>query len=305
MIDTYMITTRLHILLIICAGLLLAGSGHAGETRLMQDQVGRMVPVPVHPRRIVSLIPSLTEIVYALGRGGLLVGATKYAKEPPAAAELPRVGTYLHLDVERIVALKPDLCLGVRDGNPEHLISRIETMGIPVFALDPRTLPEIVESVVMLGELLDARQKAAQIAGEMEAKIAAVDDRVRQVANRPGVFFLIDASPMVSAGSGTFIDRVITRAGGRNLAAGPVSYPRFSWEDILALQPEVVIIASMAGGYTEKQLKAEWQKWPGIPAVQNNRIHVVDASLFDRPVPRLIDGLVELADIFHPGTTVH
>jgi len=271
----------------------------------MQDQVGRMVPVPVHPRRIVSLIPSLTEIVYALERGGLLVGATKYAKEPPAAAELPRVGTYLHLDVERIVALKPDLCLGVRDGNPEHLISRIETMGIPVFALDPRTLPEIVESVVMLGELLDARQKAAQIAGEMEAKIAAVDDRVRQVANRPGVFFLIDASPMVSAGSGTFIDRVITRAGGRNLAAGPVSYPRFSWEDILALQPEVVIIASMAGGYTEKQLKAEWQKWPGIPAVQNNRIHVVDASLFDRPVPRLIDGLVELTDIFHPGTTVH
>lgn len=300
-----MITTRIWFLLIICAVLLLAGSGHAGETRLMQDQVGRMVPVPVHPRRIVSLIPSLTEIVYALERGGLLVGATKYAKEPPAAAELPRVGTYLHLDVERIVALKPDLCLGVRDGNPEHLISRIETMGIPVFALDPRTLPEIVESVVMLGELLDARQKAAQIAGEMEAKIAAVDDRVRQVANRPGVFFLIDASPMVSAGSGTFIDRVITRAGGRNLAAGPVSYPRFSWEDILALQPEVVIIASMAGGYTEKQLKAEWQKWPGIPAVQNNRIHVVDASLFDRPVPRLIDGLVELTDIFHPGTTVH
>jgi len=272
----------------------------AAETRTVTDQIGRNVEVPVRPRRIVSLIPSLTEIVYELGRGDLLVGATKYAREPAAAADLPRVGTYLHLDIERIVALEPDLCLGAKDGNPQHLISRIEEMGIPVFAFDPRTLAEIVESVRMLGELLDAEPEAAGIALSMEKKLAAVDRKVGRDRSRPGVFFLIDASPMVSAGSGTFIDRIITRAGGRNLAAGPQSYPRYSWEDILSMQPEIVIIASMAGGYTEKQLKDEWMKWPGIPAVRDGRVYVVDAGLFDRPVPRLLDGLVMLTDLFHP-----
>lgn len=274
--------------------------GEAGEVRLVKDQVGRSVSVPAQPKRVISLVPSLTEIVFELGRGDLLVGATQYAKEPPAAAKLPRVGSYLHLDIERIVALKPDLCLGVRDGNPEHLIARIEKMGIPVYALDPQTIPEIMDSVQLLGDILDARQRADKIVRDMEGKIGEVDQKVGRIIKRPGVFFQIDAAPMVSAGTGTFIDRLISRAGGENLAAGPVSYPRFSWEDILTMQPEVVIIASMAGGYTEEQLKAAWRKWPHIPAVRQNRLYVVDANLFDRPVPRLIDGLVELVNIFHP-----
>lgn len=269
-------------------------------TRQLQDQAGRSVIVPEHPRRVIALIPSLTEIVFALGRGDLLVGATQFAKEPPAAATLPRVGSYLHLDIERIVALRPDLCLAARDGNPEHMIRRIEQLGIPVFALDPRTLPEISDSVILLGELLDARQQAAAITRDMAAKMAAVASRVQAAGKRPGVFFQIDASPLVSAGRGTFIDGLITGAGGRNLAGERTSYPRFSWEEILALQPEVVIIASMAGGYSEEQLKAQWSRWPDIPAVKNGRVHVVDASLFDRPVPRLADGLVALARLLHP-----
>lgn len=277
----------------------MAGPAWAG-TRQLQDQAGRSVIVPEHPRRVIALIPSLTEIVFALGRGDLLVGATQFAKEPPAAATLPRVGSYLHLDIERIVALRPDLCLAARDGNPEHMIRRIEQLGIPVFALDPRTLPEISDSVTLLGELLDARPQAVAINRDMAAKMAAVASRAQAAGKRPGVFFQIDASPLVSAGRGTFIDGLITGAGGRNLAGERGSYPRFSWEEILALQPEVVIIASMAGGYSEEQLKAQWAKWPDIPAVKNGRVHVVDASLFDRPVPRLADGLVELARLLHP-----
>jgi len=268
--------------------------------RQVTDQIGRKVMVPERPQRIIALIPSLTEIVYALGAGDRLVGATQYAKEPGEAADLPRVGSYLHLDVERIVALRPDLCLAGRDGNPKHLIERIEKMNIPVYVFDPRTLQEIIESVRLLGNLLQAEEKAENIARDMERKIAEVDRKVGEIKERPGVFFQIDAAPMVSAGSDTFIDRLITRAGGRNLAAGPVSYPRYSWEDILVMQPDVVIIASMAGGYTEEQLKNEWRKWRQIPAVRKDRIYVVDASLFDRPVPRLADGLITLANILHP-----
>jgi iron complex transport system substrate-binding protein len=286
--------------LVIGMVLILAWPGLAGETRLLEDQLGRTVRVPAQPRRIVSLIPSLTEIVFDLGRGGLLVGATMYADEPPAAAALPRVGSYLHLDIERIVALGPDLCLAVRDGNPEHMIRRIEGMGIPVFALDPRTLPEIVESVMLLGNLLHAGERAAKIAREMEEKMADVERKVKAAAKRPAVFFQIDAAPMVSAGSGTFIDTLITAAGGRNLAAGSAGYPRYSWEDLLVMRPEVVIITSMAGGYTEEELRSEWLRWPDIPAVRNGRVHVVDAALFDRPVPRLADGLVSLARLLHP-----
>ncbi len=274
--------------------------GVADEMRTMQDQIGRTVTVPAAPRRIIALIPSLTEIVFDLGRGDLLVGATQYAMEPPEAADLPRVGSYLHLDVERIVALRPDLCLAVRDGNPEHLVRRIEKLGIPVFAFESQDLPEIIESVRIMGDLLNARERAVEIVEEMGLKIKGVEQRIQAVNDRPGVFFQIDANPMVSAGKNTFIDRLINMAGGRNLAGGDVTYPRYSWEDILVMRPEVVIIASMAGGYTEEQLMEAWTRWPQIPAVQTRRVHVVDADLFDRPVPRLADGLVALAGIIHP-----
>ncbi len=278
--------------------------GRAGPGRLVVDQVGRSVRVPDRPRRIVSLMPSITEEVFDLGRGDLLVGATLYAKEPPAAATLPRVGSYVNPDLERIVALRPDLCLAARDGNPADLVRRLAELHIPVFVLDPQTLPAIMDSVRLLGGLLHAEKKAAMIVAAMKRKMAAVARRVAGAADRPRVFFQIDAAPIVSAGSGTFIDRLITRAGGINLAAGPTAYPRFSWEDVLAMQPDVVIIASMAGGYTEKQLKAEWRKWPQVPAVRHGRLFVVDAVLFDRPGPRLVDGLVRLADILYPGGRV-
>jgi len=276
------------------------GKPFAQGFRVMQDQIGRTVKVPEQPRRIIALIPSLTEIVFDLGRGDLLVGATQYATEPPEAANLPRVGSYLHLDIERIVALQPDLCLAVRDGNPEHLIKRIEKLGIPVFAFDSQDLPEIIESVKLMGNLLNSTDRAIEIIQLMQLKIDAVEKRVQNTKTRPGVFFQIDANPIVSAGQNTFIDRLITLSGGRNYAAGSTTYPRYSWEDILVMQPEVVIIASMAGGYTKEQLKETWIKWPQIPAVKTGRVHVVDANLFDRPVPRLADGLVALTDLLHP-----
>ncbi len=274
----------------------------ADSQRIMQDQTGRTVQVPLQPRRIVSLIPSLTEIIYLLGKGHLLVGATQYAKEPPEAADLPRVGSYLHLDVERIVALQPDLCLAVRDGNPEHLVKRIDKLGVPVFAFDSQDLPEIIKSIRLMGNLLRAEDKAEEIIHEMQLKIDKVAEKLKHIQTRPGVFFQIDANPIVSAGQSTFIDRLITMAGGKNLAAGKVTYPRYSWEDILIMQPEVVIIASMAGGYTEKQLLDNWTRWPQIPAVRSGRIYVVDADLFDRPVPRLADGLVTLSGLIHSDT---
>jgi len=264
------------------------------------DQVGRRVDIPAPPQRIVSLMPSITEIVFDLGAGSRIKGVTQYSNEPPPAAKLPKIGSYVHPDLEKIIGLKPDLCLAVRDGNPRHIVDRITELGIPVYTIDPRNLAEIMESVMLLGKVLDAEEQARDIVAQIQVKINAAEKRVAHAANRPRVFFQIDASPIISAGSNTFIDQLITQAGGINLAAGPTPYPRYSWEDILLMQPEVVIIASMAGGYSEKQLKAEWRRWPGLPAVRDNRLYVVNADLFDRPTARLADGLELLVNIFFP-----
>jgi iron complex transport system substrate-binding protein len=264
------------------------------------DQVGRRVDIPARPQRIVSLMPSITEIVFELGAGSRIKGVTLYSNEPPAAAKLPNVGSYVHPDLEKIISLKPDLCLAVRDGNPKHIVDKITELGIPVYTIDPRNLAEIMESVMLLGKVLGTEEKARDIIDNIQSKINAASERVAHAGSRPRVFFQIDASPIVSAGSNTFIDQLITQAGGINLAAGPTAYPRYSWEDILLMQPEVVIIASMAGGYSEEQLKAAWRRWPEVPAVRDNRLYVVNADLFERPTARLADGLELLVNIFFP-----
>jgi len=270
------------------------------SAREVVDQAGRQMEVPEVVARIVALAPSITEIVYELGRENLLIGATQYSNSPAAAQALPRVGSYVRLDVEKIVALNPDLCLGIKDGNPVHTVDKIEALGIPVYIIDPKNLDDIIDVVRRFGDLLAAPEASEQLIHTMRTRIDRVAETVARAASRPGVFFQIDAAPIITIGSNTFIHELITLAGGRNLAAGPQDYPRYNWEEVLVLQPEVAIVASMAGGHSPQELLAGWRRWPQIPAVQNNRIHVVDANLIDRPTPRLVDGLELFVRIIHP-----
>jgi len=264
------------------------------------DQAGRQVDVPESVTRIVALAPSITEIVYELGRERLLVGATQYSNTPAAARALPRVGSYVRLDVEKIVALRPDLCLAIKDGNPAHTVEKLEALGIPVYVIDPKNLDDIIDVVRRFGDLLTAPEASETLIRIMRARIDRVIKTVARAEKRPGVFFQIDAAPIITIGTNTFIHELITMAGGRNLAAGPQDYPRYNWEEVLVLQPEVAIVASMAGGHSPQELLAGWRRWPQIPAVHNNRIHVVDANLIDRPTPRLLDGLELFVRIIHP-----
>ncbi|MGA2402856.1 MAG: cobalamin-binding protein [Syntrophobacteraceae bacterium] len=271
-----------------------------GEPRLARDQAGRTVCVPDNPLRVVSLAPSITEIVFALGEGDRLKGVTQHCDFPADAQFLPKVGSYVHLDLERIVALKPDLCIAVRDGNPGNVVTELEAFGIPVYAVDPRNLDTAVDTVLEVGQLLNAATKARHLANEMRDRIERVKERVAGTGLRPRVFFQIGTAPIVSAGTNTVIHELIAAAGGQNLAEGPASYPRFSREQVLALQPEVIIITSMTKEPDIEQVSAEWKNYEGLPAVRNNRIFIVDADLFDRATPRLINGLETLAGIIHP-----
>jgi len=272
------------------------------SARQLVDQAGRTVEVPDRPQRVIALAPSIVEVVYELGRQDLLKGATQYSTEPPAARSLPRVGSYVRLDLEKIVALEPDLCLAIKDGNPLPTVNRLVELGIPVYVVDPRSIEGVMEMISRLGEVLGADAGARELVSGLHRRVARVRERLAGTTARPSVFFQIDAAPIVSAGRGTFIDELITLAGGRNLAAtdGAGGYLKFSWEDVLRFAPEVVIVASMAGGYSEDQLKTGWRQWPQVPAVKNGRLYVLSADLVDRPTPRLIDGLEAFAGFIHP-----
>lgn len=270
------------------------------NSRVVADQTGEKIEVPANPKRVLSLAPSLTEMIFALQAEDKLVGATRYSNFPPAAKKLPRVGSYVQLDLEKIVAIKPDLCIAIKDGNPRRTADAIKELGIPVFAIDPRSIEQIMEAFLLLGDILGVPEKAEELVADMEHRLVLVKKKVASSRVRPRVFFQIADIPIISAGKDSYIDRLITMAGGSNLAGSLTEYPRFSWENIMLLQPEVVLISSMAGGKSPEVLKASWLRWPEIPAVRNDRLYVVNADLFNRPTSRLITGLEILADILHP-----
>lgn len=264
------------------------------------DQLERRVMVPDDPGRVISLAPSITEIVYALEQENRLKGVTRYSDYPSEAKKLPRIGSYVRLDIERIVALKPDLCIATKDGNPKEVINRLDALRIPVYVVNPHNLETILETILEIGVILNAAHRAKTLTTSMRNRIQRVKSRIAQVNYRPRVFFQIGISPIVSAGTDTFIHELIEIAGGKNLAQGRIAYPRFSREQVLALEPEVFIITSMARQAGFEQVKTEWLRWPNLPAARDDRIFLVDSNLFDRPSPRLVDGLELLTGLFHP-----
>lgn len=270
------------------------------ESRILVDQTGRAVEVPQFPKRVVSLAPNITEIIYDLNCEDRLKGVTSYSDFPKAAQQLPKVGTYVYLDLEKIVSLKPDLCIGIKDGNPKAIVMRIESLGIPVYAVNPRSLGTIASTVIEIGELLQATQRAKQLVAKMRSRIDHVAKIAATADYQPRVFFQIGISPIVTAGSDTFMHELIVTAGGKNLAEDHISYPRFSTEEVVVMSPDIIIITSMAREKMFDKVKAKWSQWPNIPAVKNDRIFLVDSNLFDRPTPRLINGLNTLARLIHP-----
>ncbi len=287
------------IILIMAAFLFIVISAPS-DARIVTDQLGRQVTVTDKPRRVVSLAPNITEIIYALGQENLLKGVTLYSDFPLAAVKLPKVGSYVQLNLEKIVALKPDLCIAIKDGNPRVVARRLESLKIPVYAVDPRNLETVMQTVLEIGNLLNANQRADFLVQRMRSRVLKVKSLVSKAAYRPRVFFQIGISPIVSVGTDTFMHELIVLAGGKNLAQGPVAYPRFSREQVLVLSPEIFIITSMARASVFEQVKAEWSRWPNMPAIRDHRIFLEDSNYFDRPTPRLVDGLELLVKLIHP-----
>jgi iron complex transport system substrate-binding protein len=283
--------------------LVAAADSFGGERRPFTDQLGRRLQAPNDPQRVVALAESVTEIVFAVGRGDRLVGTTRFADYPQDALELPRIGSYIQLDIERIAALKPDLCIGTRDGNPKAAIDRLEALGIPVYISNPMGLESILQGITEIGALLRAEEAAAALVADLRRRIERVAEAVHHSETRPQVFFQIGVDPIVSAGRGTFIHELIEAAGGVNAAGEAAGYPKYSPEHLVRLAPDVVVITTMARGADFHAVRREWLRWPRIPAVRDGRVHVVDAAVFNRPAPRLVEGLEILVRLIHPEAT--
>ncbi len=265
-----------------------------------EDQLGREIRVPDDPKRIIALAPSITEIIFALGQQDRLKGTTQFSNYPAEAAKLPKVGSYVRLDLERIVALNPDLCIAIKDGNPKGIIDRLQSLNIPVFAVNPRNLESMIQTIQKIGSILNASQKANTLVKDMRSRIQKVDALVSRIDRRPRVFIQIGISPIISAGTNTFIHELIVRAGGLNVAASNRAYPHFSREQVLALAPDVLIITSMARSGAFEKAKADWNRLSHMPAVREKRIYTVNSDVFDRPSPRLLDALEILTRLLHP-----
>ncbi|MBU0996117.1 MAG: cobalamin-binding protein [Proteobacteria bacterium] len=270
------------------------------QAKTVTDQLERTVIVPDHPKRIVSLAPSITEIVFAIGRGSLLKGVTQFSNYPKAARQIASVGSYIHLDVEKIVVLNPDLCIAVKDGNPKSAVDKLDGLGIPVYAVDPNNLESVMTALIEIGNLLNAEIEAKKIVADMQARINRVKENISKATHIPKVFLQIGISPIVSVGTQTFLHELIVLAGGKNLSEGPIPYPRYSKEQVLSLSPEIIIITSMEREKTFDQAKKEWSTWSDLPAVKNDRILIADSDILDRATPRLVDGLELIARLIHP-----
>ena len=268
------------------------------HAREMMDEAGRWVGVPELPRRIVSLAPSITECLFALGLDEEVVGVTQYSNYPPKVASLPQVGSYVHLNLERILALRPDLVLATRDGNPRDQVERLAKMGMTVYTTDPRSLEGLFRTLEAMGEIFRREERAAGIVREMKARLARVESLVNE-RPRPRVFLQIDIHPLVTVGKGTLQNHLIELAGGENVAATEsIQYPILSMERILETRPEVILVSSMVADSAQELRR--WRKWREIPAVAHGRLHMVDADLIDRPSPRVLDGLEEMVRLIHP-----
>ncbi|MBE7560033.1 ABC transporter substrate-binding protein [bacterium] len=271
------------------------------------DALGRKVTLPAPPRRIVTLAPSNTELIFALGLGDRCVGVTNYCDYPPEVKNIARVGGYANMSVEQIAALSPDLVLAVY-GNPDWMLARLRELSIPVFGLNPQRLADVPRDIVLVAELCGVATAGQELAAAFNAAIAAVTTAVAAATTRPRVYFGAWDPPFFSPGPGSFIYDMVELAGGENLTRGyGKNWISLSLEEIVERDPEIVIHGLEGIPTTAEQDNAEALAmlrrragWRATTAVRTGRVYLLNDNLLQRPGPRLAEGLRALARAIHP-----
>ena len=289
------------LLIMVVAAATACADGQSGPGTITDDS-GREIHLNSTPTRIVSHVPSITETLFALGLGDKLVADSDYCDYPEAAKTKPKIGGYFTPNIEEIVAMKPDLVL--TDGYVPELISKLDSLGIPLAVVNPKDINSLLTDIELLGNVTGSQKEAAEITSDMKNRIDAVVDTVGN-ASRPSVFYVFEATDTTkpwTAGPGSFVDALISLAGGVNVAASASNpWIQFNMEELVNSNPDIILVDSSHGtaAISPSQLKA-LPGWQGIAAVKENRIYTIDGDLVNRSGPRIVEGLEEIAKILHP-----
>lgn len=260
------------------------------------DHVGRAVTVAQPVERIVSIASAATETLYAIGCGDLVVGVDNYSDYPPEAKNKPDVGTGSSLNVEKVLGLEPDLV--VAWWYNEEAIANLESQEVPVLAINPESVEDVMDTIKLLGLIADHTSEAEGLVASMKADIDEVTSKTAGLprAQRPLVYYEL-STPMKTTGPGTFTDELIRMAGGINLAADePIRYPILSSEYIIDRNPDVIVVVDYGSPIDEVKAR---DGWANIDAVKDNRVYQIDTHLVTSN-PRLVQGLEQFARWFHP-----
>lgn len=266
------------------------------ETRDVRDDLGRTVRVPLKIERAISLAPSLTEMIFAVGAGEKLVGVTTYCNYPPETASIEKIGDTQTPNIEKIIALQPQVVFVSTASQLEAFTKTLEAQGIAVYVSNPKSLDEIFQAMLRLGELFGTTEKAEAVVSKLRVRVSlmrhedgfAEPEAERKIRKR--VFVQISNDPLFTIGKDSFLTQALEYAGGISVTRDvPTAYPKLSKETASALDPEVIILSDSEDN---KESNAVFKN---STAVKNGRVYRINADIISRPGPRLVDAIEEIA----------
>jgi len=266
----------------------------------VQDETGRSVRMPVPVRRVVSLAPSLTESIYALGMDELLVGDTDYCDYPPAAMNKHKVGGAVNPSLEEIAALKPDVVLVTKSLNRLETVQQLERLGIAAYATDPHSIDEIRSSVHRLAGVMGNSAAGEALDNGLLQQETSLRERLQNVAAKR-VLFIVWTDPLISVGKHTFIADALEHAGAVSIVESSQDWPQMSLEEMVRLQPEFLVFASGHSEAVSRDMEALAKRpgWNELDAVKHRKFAVISDAV-NRPAPRLFSAVEDLARQLHP-----
>ncbi len=260
------------------------------------DFLGREITIEKEPERIVSLAPSVTELIFAVGAGDKVVGVTEYDTYPEEVKDLPKVGGFKGPNIELITAQEPDIVFASTLSGKEEM-ETLEKMGIPVVMIEAKSIDNIYESIEMLGKITNKEEKAQTIVNEMKSKIQEISEKVKDKP-KVKVFNLVDINGNWTAGKGTFIHELVNLAGGQNIAEDTDGWVQYSIEELVSKNPDAIVMPSYAG---DVETIKNMEGYKETNAVKNNNIYVVsNDDIISRATNRIVLGLEEIAKFLHP-----
>ena len=267
--------------------------------RTFVDDSGRKLYFAKPPRRVLSLAPSLTEMLFAIGLDEQIVGVTNFCNYPPAAADKPKVG-YTQPNLESLLALSPDMVAAPGELLRADILAKLEALKVPTFIFEAKSLEHVLAHIHTLGRIFERSSAADALTRHMRERIAEVSRRV-QTTERRRVLYVLSSHPLITVGPNSYIHQMIELAGGINVAAETSgAYPRLSMETVLEKDPEVLVFPVGSTESVPEHEQQTWKRWTSLSAVQHQRLHVVSSDALNRPGPRVVDGLEQLAQMIHP-----